>query len=364
MDAQAAARAVLKNIGGKGNVVQNDLCMTRLRLRVANPTLIDRDALINTTGVLGVVTFGSNGLEVVFGPRSVQEVFNAFQAITGLEPTMELPPLGRRAASGINVHITDTKPREAGIEELAGAIDNAAPVASQPRAHALLAHAPLSMHSSHEEDSHADADSTLDLQRLMDLDSAIDPDDDADELYETFEDDPVDADLAEDGPAGEKDADVAVAGASPADGPRLLVINGPNINLLGVREPDLYGHEDYASLLALCNEVAEDAGFASCECYQSNHEGAIVDRIQEAMGTIDGIVINPAAYTHTSVAIMDALKAVQIPAVEVHISKVSEREDFRQVSYVRKACFETVMGMGIQGYAKAIRDLADHLSQG
>lgn len=142
------------------------------------------------------------------------------------------------------------------------------------------------------------------------------------------------------------------------------MINGPNINLLGVREPDLYGHEDYASLLALCNEVAEDAGFASCECYQSNHEGAIVDRIQEAMGTIDGIVINPAAYTHTSVAILDALKAVQIPAVEVHISKVSEREDFRQVSYVRKACFETVMGMGIQGYAKAIRDLADHLSQG
>ena len=359
MDAQAAARAVLKNIGGKGNVVQNDLCMTRLRLRVANPTLIDRDALINTTGVLGVVTFGSNGLEVVFGPRSVQEVFNAFQAITGLEPTMELPPLGRRAASGINVHITDTKPREAGIEELAGAIDDAAPAAPQPRAQALLAHAPLTSRTAHEEDSRADA--TLDLQRLMELDGAIDPDDDADDLYETFEDDPADDDPAEDDPAGEKDADIAAAAPSPAGGPRLLVINGPNINLLGVREPDLYGHEDYASLLALCHEVAEDAGFASCECYQSNHEGAIVDRIQEAMGTIDGIVINPAAYTHTSVAILDALKAVQIPAV--HISKVSEREDFRQVSYVRKACFETVMGMGIQGYAKAIRDLADHLSQ-
>lgn len=361
MDAQAAARAVLKNIGGKGNVVQNDLCMTRLRLRVANPTLIDRDALINTTGVLGVVTFGSNGLEVVFGPRSVQEVFNAFQAITGLEPTMELPPLGRRAASGINVHITDTKPREAGIEELAGAIDDAAPAAPQPRAQALLAHAPLTSRTAHEEDSRADA--TLDLQRLMELDGAIDPDDDADDLYETFEDDPADDDPAEDDPAGEKDADIAAAAPSPAGGPRLLVINGPNINLLGVREPDLYGHEDYASLLALCHEVAEDACFASCECYQSNHEGAIVDRIQEAMGTIDGIVINPAAYTHTSVAILDALKAVQIPAVEVHISKVSEREDFRQVSYVRKACFETVMGMGIQGYAKAIRDLADHLSQ-
>ena len=360
MDAQAAARAVLKNIGGKGNVVQNDLCMTRLRLRVANPTLVDRDALINTTGVLGVVTFGSNGLEVVFGPRSVQDVFNAFQAITGLEPTMELPPLGKRAANGMNVHITNTKPREAGIEELAGAIDDAASAAPQPRAQALLAHAPLKTRASL---AHADADANLDLQRLMELDDAADSDDDADELYETFEDDPADDDAAQDSPAGEKDADDALAAPFPTDGPRLLVINGPNINLLGVREPDLYGHEDYASLLALCHEVAKDAGFASCECYQSNHEGDIVDRIQEAMGTIDGIVINPAAYTHTSVAILDALKAVQIPAVEVHISKVSAREDFRQVSYVRKACFETVMGMGIQGYAKAIRDLADHLSR-
>lgn len=357
MDAQAAARAVLKNIGGKGNVVQNDLCMTRLRLRVANPTLIDRDALIGTKGVLGVVTFGSNGLEVVFGPRSVQEVFGAFQELTGLEPTMELPPLGRRVANGMNVHITDAKPREAVVDGPAGAVDDASAATPQPRAQAPLPHAPEAAPAERTRNA-ADADGTLDLQRLMELDNAIDPDDEADDLYETFGDDP-----AEDVPAGGKDAGAAGEGALPASGPRLLVINGPNINLLGVREPDLYGHEDYASLLSLCHEVAQDAGFASCECYQSNHEGDIVDRIQEAMGTIDGIVINPAAYTHTSVAILDALKAVQIPAVEVHISKVSEREDFRQVSYVRKACFETIMGMGIQGYAKAIRDLADHLSR-
>ena len=143
---------------------------------------------------------------------------------------------------------------------------------------------------------------------------------------------------------------------------KFLVINGPNLNMLGLREPSIYGERSYKALVELIETVCRDEEI-QVEVFQSNHEGAIVDRIQEAMGTIDGIVINPAAYTHTSVAILDALKAVQIPAVEVHISKVSEREDFRQVSYVRKACFETVMGMGIQGYAKAIRDLADHLSQ-
>ena len=144
---------------------------------------------------------------------------------------------------------------------------------------------------------------------------------------------------------------------------KLLVINGPNLNLLGVREPELYGKQDYAALVRLVEETCAAEGI-QVEVYQSNHEGDLVDRIQAAYGVVDGIVINPAAYTHTSVAILDALKAVAIPAVEVHISDVSKREDFRQVSYVRKACFETVMGMGIQGYAKAIRDLADHLSQG
>ena len=144
---------------------------------------------------------------------------------------------------------------------------------------------------------------------------------------------------------------------------KLLIINGPNLNMLGIREPGIYGTESYETLCRMVQDHAAARG-VEAELYQSNHEGDLVDRIQAAYGNTDGIVINPAAYTHTSVAILDALKAVQIPAVEVHISKVSEREDFRQVSYVRKACFETVMGMGIQGYAKAIRDLADHLSQG
>ena len=143
---------------------------------------------------------------------------------------------------------------------------------------------------------------------------------------------------------------------------KFLILNGPNINLARWSEPGVPGEVDYTGLMDYVQAGCDQLGIETDIC-QSNHEGDIVDRIQEAMGTIDGIVINPAAYTHTSVAILDALKAVQIPAVEVHVSKVSEREDFRQVSYVRKACFETIMGMGIQGYAKAIRDLADHLSR-
>lgn len=134
---------------------------------------------------------------------------------------------------------------------------------------------------------------------------------------------------------------------------KLLIINGPNLNLLGLREPDIYGKEDYTSL---CKKIENHAEAVGCEVeiFQSNHEGALVDAIQEANGAFDGIVINPAAYTHTSVAILDALKAVGLPAVEVHISDVSKREDFRQISYVRGACIETVAGHGTDGYLEGM----------
>ena len=143
---------------------------------------------------------------------------------------------------------------------------------------------------------------------------------------------------------------------------KLLVINGPNLNLLGLREPDIYGHENYASLLELIESTCAQRGI-QVECFQSNHEGAIVDKIQEAYGTQDAIVINPAAYTHTSVAILDALKAVALPAVEVHISDVSSRESFRQVSYPGMACIKTYMGHGFEGYAMAIRYLKAYLNK-
>lgn len=142
----------------------------------------------------------------------------------------------------------------------------------------------------------------------------------------------------------------------------ILVINGPNLNMLGIREPDLYGKADYAALVKLVEDTCAQEGI-DVEIFQSNHEGAIVDKIQEAYGKKDGIVINPAAYTHTSVAILDALKAVSIPAVEVHISDVSTRESFRQVSYAGMACIKTYMGHGFEGYAMAIRYLKGYLSK-
>ena len=134
---------------------------------------------------------------------------------------------------------------------------------------------------------------------------------------------------------------------------KILVINGPNINMLGIREPDIYGKENYQTLLERIKAHAKEKGI-DLECFQSNHEGALVDKIQEAFGKADGIVINPGAYTHTSIAILDAVKAVGIPTVEVHISKVEEREAFRQISYVREACVATITGRGIQGYLDAI----------
>ena len=141
---------------------------------------------------------------------------------------------------------------------------------------------------------------------------------------------------------------------------KILVLNGPNINMVGIREPGIYGKQTFADLLQLLDDTAKELG-VEFEQFQSNHEGALVDKIQESYGKVDGIVINPAAYTHTSIGILDALKAVSIPAVEVHISAVDEREDFRQVSYAGMACFARVAGEGLAGYRHALQLLADHL---
>lgn len=135
---------------------------------------------------------------------------------------------------------------------------------------------------------------------------------------------------------------------------KILVINGPNLNMLGIREPDIYGSSTYEDLISLIGKHCEDKGI-EVKCLQSNHEGDLVDYIQSAFfEKFDGIVINPGAYTHTSVALLDALKAVQIPAVEVHISKVNEREPFRQISYVSYYCSKTITGKGFDGYIEAV----------
>ena len=140
---------------------------------------------------------------------------------------------------------------------------------------------------------------------------------------------------------------------------KILVINGPNLNMLGIREPDIYGKNTYKDL---CELIKDYAGQKNIEVklFQSNHEGDLVDEIQSAYQKFDGIVINPEAYTHTSVAILDAVKSVGIPTVEVHISAVEEREDFRQVSYIRKACIKTITGKGFNGYLEAIDTLIEN----
>ena len=141
---------------------------------------------------------------------------------------------------------------------------------------------------------------------------------------------------------------------------KFLVINGPNLNMLGIREPDIYGKQNFAALEKFIKSSAKEAG-VDVSLFQSNHEGEIVDVIQSAYKVFDGIVINPAAYTHTSVAILDALKAVDIPTVEVHLSDINEREEFRKFSYVSLVAKKTICGLGFEGYRKAIFYLHDLL---
>ena len=140
---------------------------------------------------------------------------------------------------------------------------------------------------------------------------------------------------------------------------KLLILNGPNINMLGIREPDIYGKKSYAALIDYVKSVCVSHGI-DCECFQSNHEGALVDKIQEAYGVFDGIVFNPAAYTHTSVAIHDALLAVGIPTVEVHLTDTTSREDYRKVNFITPCCVATFQGFGFESYKHAIDFLAEH----
>ncbi|SES62303.1 3-dehydroquinate dehydratase [Olsenella sp. KH3B4] len=299
------AEQVLDALGGKDNVKANDICMTRLRILTEKPGLIDLNKLRSIRGVLGTVRRGSNGVEIVFGPGSINEVSDDIVRLTGIEPSYS----AFRDSSS------------APEDSISVQINGHAPIPKAVRA-AVAAKKPLAS-------SHMGSPSS-------------DEDDDASDMEEL-------ASLLE--------------ATGSADSPRLLVVNGPNINMLGVREPKIYGRKTYADLVRLCRSAAQEAGFSECRCFQSNHEGDLVDVIQAAYGEFDGIVINPAAYTHTSVALLDALKSVALPTIEVHISKVDEREDFRQISYVRAACFETIVGMGLEGYRKAIKDMAAHLRE-
>ncbi len=310
MDMQQIAEEVLAAVGGKANVVANDICMTRLRIVTKNPSLVDTDQLSAARGVLGIVRRGGSGIEVVFGPGKVEGVHDALVDLTGVEASEDaFVDLEAETNAPIQVHINPSSQSSA-----------------NPLRTAAISQASEDLFGMSSDDEESDA-----VDELVSLLASVD-----DELEED-----------------EPEYDMPAA--------RLLVINGPNINMLGIREPGIYGKDSYQQLLELCKSAAAEAGFSECVCYQSNHEGDIVDAIQDAYGAYDGIVINPGAYTHTSIAILDAAKAVGLPMVEVHISKVDEREEFRQVSYIRAACFETITGLGIEGYRKAINDLADHI---
>ena len=302
------AREVLAAVGGKENVSANDLCMTRLRMVTKDPSLVDAEQLTSTSGVLGVLRRGANGVEVVFGPGKAEGIHEAMAGLTGIHSPSEPFAADALSSSPLQIMVNKKQPRR----EDAEGVDE-------------------------QEDDLAEVESLL---------SILDEEDGGSD---------------EATPEPQPTPRWATGSPDDAEGARLLVINGPNINMLGIREPGIYGTENYAALLQLCQDSAAEAGFSHCACFQSNHEGDLVDAIQDAYENYDAIVINPGAYTHTSIAILDAAKAVGKPMVEVHISKVDEREDFRQVSYIRAACFESITGMGIAGYKKAIFDLAEKL---
>lgn len=323
MDYQNVAAQVLDNVGGPSNISRVATCLTRLRLDLHNLNLAHLDALRNLSGVLGVVTKGDSGLEVVFGPSSIEPIAEAFQDASSIA----IDNLGNSSTQEPSHSVVDDFDLEKGFEFQA---EHDEPTTQQNNDYAITA----GKLKSYRAQQHA----AIKAGKLVKEDI---------EALQSF--------LAENG-------DMPARNTTVNTGKSVLVINGPNLNMLGLREPNIYGQQNYAALVSLCKKAAAEAGFTECKCYQSNHEGALVDEIQNALGVFDGIVINPGAYTHTSVAILDAVKAVQLPCVEVHISKVEDREDFRQVSYIRAACFETITGLGLEGYRKAILDLARKLN--
>jgi 3-dehydroquinate dehydratase-2 len=295
MENTSTAQQVLDACGGADNIMDMDVCMTRLRVTLKNGVMLDTAALQNVHKVLGIRRTRDDYVEIVFGPAIIDNVANEFSELTG----RDIPNLNEKTA----VYTRAIAP--------ASTLRTPTPA----RAHSYAA----------QRQARIPAMSEDELAQLRDM-------------------------------LGDAETE-----EKPVPKRSLLVLNGPNLNMLGIREPEIYGRQTYADLVTLCENAGKAAGFGRVVCRQSNHEGSLVDEIQAAYQKFDGIVFNPAAYTHTSVALLDALKTVGIPCVEVHISEVSEREDFRQVSYVRQACIATVMGEGFQGYVHAIQILADHL---
>lgn len=358
MNYEQTAQQVLEAVGGRANVLTSTVCMTRLRLTLEDREKVDVSALDDIEGVLGTLARGSQGLEVVFRPLVLDQVFQRF-AVLAHANTKEQDLLERPRGS-LRVQISPGRKKSykaqatAAINKLrslAGDKDSTiADVSDIDVLRQLLeTDEPASAASTAATTPTASTASTSNAQPQK-------------AMQETQNS------LQSSTPASKSTPKLTeLLGLISSDDDKIerkvLVLNGPNINMLGVREPNIYGHQSYADLVELCQDEAEELGFAECWCYQSNHEGDLVDEIQHAFKVYDGIVFNPGAYTHTSIALLDALKAVGLPCVEVHISAVDEREDFRQISYIRQACFETITGLGLEGYRKALRDLWTYLDE-
>lgn len=319
MDYQQVAAKVLSYVGDARNVDHVTTCLTRLRVAVKKMDLVEFDELRRQQGVLGVVVRNQKEVEIVFGPAAIEGIAQEFACLSGLK------------VENLNTGDVVKDSQEAPGPE--------------PEHDETVSEAHLRTHGVNYTITPAKRQSYRAQQRAAITDGRLVEEDIL--ALQDF--------LAENGDMPKPQQTKVRKGKS------ILVINGPNLNMLGTREPGLYGSQDYNMLVRICKAAAQEAGFSDIRCYQSNHEGNLVDEIQCALGAYDGIVINPAAYTHTSVAILDAVKAVDLPCIEVHISKVEERENFRQVSYIRQACFETITGLGLEGYRKAILDMAQHL---
>ena len=355
MTNEEIAASIIACLGGTGNIQSNALCMTRLRIQIIKPSLVDEAGLNDISGVLGSLKLGDHGIEIVCRPTLVQAIFESFSRLTGLSNNFEI-----RTRAGIGATFDNS-------EALKVQISN--PKASSQRTQAqqlkpMLHQTTFDPHHVNRMTSEAEEltkmllenDKKISLNKIAHRKALHTSNAGGKQQKKTHT-------IASSEKTSTREFKDHKTCATEALLPyHILILNGPNINMLGIREPTLYGRSSYEQLIQLCKHTAKELGFASCKCYQSNHEGDLVDMIQQAYGNYQGIVFNPGAYTHTSIALLDALKAVNIPTVEVHITNIDERDEFRKISYIRAACFKSIIGEGIDGYKQAICALATKLS--
>lgn len=349
------AASIIACLGGTGNIQSNALCMTRLRIQIIKPSLVDEAGLNDISGVLGSLKLGDHGIEIVCRPTLVQAIFESFSRLTGLSNNFEI-----RTRAGIGATLDNSEALKVQISN-----PKASPQRTQePQLKPMLHQTTFDPHHVNRMTSEAEEltkmllenDKKISLNKIAHRKALHTSNAGGKQQKKTHT-------IASGEKISTREFKDHKTCATEALLPyHILILNGPNINMLGIREPTLYGRSSYEQLIQLCKHTAKELGFASCKCYQSNHEGDLVDMIQQAYGNYQGIVFNPGAYTHTSIALLDALKAVNIPTVEVHITNIDERDEFRKISYIRAACFKSIIGEGIDGYKQAICALATKLS--